>query len=108
MTPRTKWEPQISRALAATKLDSVMNTHFFGVFVPKTLQLLLYLVAFKCYIFKLRLSNRKLRLHLAFLNLKLRRAVALKRKALFKYLSRTVLVDELFDVGKKAQMSPNY
>lgn len=82
MTLRTEWEPEISRALAATKLDRVVDAYFFRVFAPETLQLLTYLVAFKCYNLKLLLKSIILCFKLRRMKCKLRRAVLLKRKAL--------------------------
>jgi|SRR3989338_536715 len=105
MTLRTECDPLISRALAATKLNSVRYVHFLFLLLPETLKLLLYLLMFQALIFKRSLENCVLRLKNAILAFRLRKLIAHNRKALFKNFGRAVLVDELFDVSKQSHIN---
>ncbi|GEM_PF-2430525 len=108
MTPRTKCDPLVSRALAATKLNRVKYAYFLFMFLPETVQLLLSLLMVKALTFKLRLKYGVLRLKNGYLTFQLHREIKRKRKALAKHVSHRDLFEGISRNVNEAHISPNY
>src|SRR5713226_9755274 len=107
MALRTKCDPLVSRALAATKLDRVKYAHGLFVLLPETLQLLLCLLMIDALNLKSRLKVSLLRLQNFYFRFLLRRVIKRKRKALTEHVRHRNLFEGVSRNVDNAHMSPN-
>ncbi len=107
MTLRTKCDPLVSRALAATKLDRVKYAYFLFMLLPETLQLLLALLMVHALNFKSRLKLCVLRLQNRYLTFQLRRQIKRKRKTLAEHVGHRNLFECISSNVDNAHISPN-
>ena len=108
MTPGTKCDPLIARALAAPKLNRVRYAHFLFMKLPETLQLLLCLLMIKAITFKSRFKYPILRLKNAILTFRLRKLIKRQRKALAEHVGHRDFLQGISGNIENAHMSPNY
>ena len=108
MTPRTKCDPLVSRALAATKLDRVKYANLLFMKLPETVQLLLALLMVNALNLKSCLKIGFLRLQNFYLRFLLRRVIKRKRKTLTEDIGHRNLFEGIPSNINQAHMSPNH